>query len=156
MLMGLVALVTGGTMALVGCERDQKAYGVDRDRDPKKTNVDRDSESNRDRSGVAVSGDFNGAVQSIAQARCAREERCKNLGPNHKYESKTQCVAGVRNDNADDLNAEECKGGVDKKELGECLEAIRSEDCNSPLDTIGRLAACRTSDMCRATTAPNH
>jgi hypothetical protein len=152
MFMGLLALVVGGSISQLGCERDQKAYGVDRDREQKRTNVDPD----RDMSGVRGSGAYRAAVDSIAQARCAREERCKNLGPNHKYGSKAECVAGVRKDNAEDLNAEECKGGVDQKELGECLEAIRGEDCNNPLDTIGRLAACRTSDMCRATTAPNH
>jgi hypothetical protein len=32
---------------------------------------------------------------------------------------------------------------------------IRKEDCNNPIDTLGRLAACRMNDMCKATETPN-
>ena len=141
---GVVVAALGAGLALVGCERDQKAYGVDRDRGTKTSEP------------VRGSMNFSGAVNSIAQARCAREEHCKNIGPDHKYKTKAECVSGVTKDNADDLNAAECKGGIDQKELNECIEAIHKEDCNSPLETLGRLAACRTSDMCKATTAPNH
>ena len=55
----------------------------------------------------------------------------------------------------DDLNAKDCPYGVDQKELNECLEAIRKEECNNPLDTISRLAACRTSDMCLKSSGAN-
>jgi hypothetical protein len=37
-----------------------------------------------------------------------------------------------------------------EKELDECLEEIRNEDCGNPFDTLGRLAACRENDICKA------
>ena len=32
--------------------------------------------------------------------------------------------------------------------IEECIESIRTESCSNPIETISRLAACRTSDMC--------
>ena len=49
----------------------------------------------------------------------------------------------------------ECPRGVDSKELDECLESIKTESCNNPIDTISRLAACRTSDLCLKSDTPN-
>jgi len=147
--MGVVVAALGAGLALGGCERDQKAYGVDRDRGTKTAEP---SQERRDTSGVRGSANFAGAVNSIAQARCAREEHCKNIGPDHKYKTKEACVSAVTKENADDLNAEECKGGIDQKELNDCIEAIHKEECNNPLDALGRLAACRTSAMCKSTT----
>ncbi|WP_438031284.1 DUF6184 family natural product biosynthesis lipoprotein [Sorangium sp. So ce233] len=45
----------------------------------------------------------------------------------------------------------ECPGGIDSNELNECLQEIGNDDCNNPLDTLGRIVACRSSDLCRAT-----
>jgi hypothetical protein len=52
-------------------------------------------------------------------------------------------------DTRDDLNAKDCPGGIDQKELKECLEETSNSDCKNPFDEAGRLAACRTSDLCR-------
>jgi hypothetical protein len=41
------------------------------------------------------------------------------------------CVARIRSDWRDDLNARECPGGVDERQLDECLTEIRSEECAS-------------------------
>ena len=50
----------------------------------------------------------------------------------------------------DELNAIECPDGVVEKELNECLEEVRNEDCANPFDTLGRIVACRESDLCNA------
>lgn len=96
------------------------------------------------------------SVQKIVAARCAREATCSNVGPNKRYVNKDVCTQKVRTDMKEDLNAKECPHGIDEKELNECLEAIQKEDCNNPIDIIGRLAACRTGDLCLKTSAPNH
>jgi hypothetical protein len=89
------------------------------------------------------------AAESITEARCAREQRCENIGADKKYSSFSDCSDRVRNDWKDDLNARECPGGVDQKELDECLASIRNEDCNSPFDTLGRLTECMAGPICK-------
>jgi hypothetical protein len=88
------------------------------------------------------------AVQSIVQSRCSREARCNNIGADRKYSSMTECTSKLTEKRSDDMNLSDCPRGISQKELDECLAEIRNEDCNNPLDSLGRLAACRSSDLC--------
>lgn len=88
------------------------------------------------------------AVESIAEARCARESRCENIGPDKRYSSMEDCVARVREDWRDDLDARACPSGVNEAQLNECLGEIRQEECSSPFDTLERVAACTASQIC--------
>ncbi len=92
---------------------------------------------------------INMSLDQIAQARCAREMKCGNIAADKKFTTNEACLSETKRDFADDLNAEECPAGIDQKELDECLQEIKNEDCGNPFDTLGRLAACRTSDLCR-------
>jgi hypothetical protein len=136
------------TVAAAGCNRDR----VDRDRLGR--SEDRSGTTTVTGASVARVGNQT-AVDRIVAARCAREASCNNVGPNKHWESGANCTQKVSSDMRDDLNARDCPGGIDEKELNECLESIRSENCNNPIDTISRLAACRTSDLCMKTNAPN-
>jgi hypothetical protein len=89
------------------------------------------------------------ATNSIAESRCAREERCENIGENKKFSSNDDCMARIRADWKDDLNARECPRGVNQPELRECLTEIRNEDCSSPFDTLSRVAACTSGQICQ-------
>jgi len=152
-----------GALAIVavGCNRDR----VDHDRTgvgvPGDRSGDRVGRTNEGLGTTTVTGANVGkvgnqtAVDRIVAARCAREASCNNVGPNKHWESGASCTQKVGADMKDDLNASECPAGIDEKELNECLESIRGENCNNPIDTIGRLAACRTSDLCLKTNAPN-
>jgi uncharacterized protein DUF6184 len=91
----------------------------------------------------------NSATTSLAEARCAREARCDNVGPDKKYSTVDDCLMRTRADWESDLNARECPGGVNQKQLDECLSEVRSEDCNSPLDTLERVAACTSGQICQ-------
>src|SRR4051794_4666072 len=42
------------------------------------------------------------ALAGIAAARCDREVKCKNVGPNAKYKTRGDCVAAVQKDKHDD------------------------------------------------------
>jgi hypothetical protein len=95
------------------------------------------------------------AIERIVAARCARESTCKNVGADKRFANSDACTQKLKADMKDDLNVNECPRGIDQKELNECLESIQKEDCNNPIDAISRLAACRTSDLCLATGAPN-
>ncbi len=88
------------------------------------------------------------AVATMAAARCDREVRCKHIGPKEKYRTRRDCVADQQRDSRDDLNADVCPGGIREKELNDCLQAIRDEDCGNPLDEITRLSACRSGSLC--------
>ena len=88
------------------------------------------------------------ALTSLATERCDREARCKNIGAKEKYHTRAECVTEMQRDKRDDLNSDVCPGGVHQKELGDCLQAIREESCNSPLDSLTRLTACRAGNLC--------
>jgi hypothetical protein len=90
------------------------------------------------------------AADSIARSRCEREERCDNIGGDKKFSSMDDCLTRVRTDWKDDLDARECPGGINRAELDECLNEIRSEDCSSPFDTLERVAACTSGQICES------
>jgi len=91
------------------------------------------------------------AVERIVAARCARETACNNIGSDKHFTDYDVCTHELRSNIGDDLKTTVCPRGIDGKELEECMESIRTESCNNPIDTISRLAACRTSDMCLKT-----
>jgi hypothetical protein len=88
------------------------------------------------------------AIDAITNERCAREQRCGNIGADQKFSSHDECTTKTRSDWAGDLSAYECPGGIDQKELNECLAEIRNDDCNNPFDSLERIVACRSSDIC--------
>jgi uncharacterized protein DUF6184 len=96
----------------------------------------------------AVTTEGGSATESIAEARCARESRCDNVGPEKTYSSMEDCIIRVRSDWSDELSARECKAGVNETQLNECLNEVREEECSSPFDTLERVAACTTGQIC--------
>jgi hypothetical protein len=91
---------------------------------------------------------FRSSMAKIARARCDREMRCGNVGPNEKFATRDDCVSKVEAAKQGDLDTSECTLGVSQTGLSDCLEAIRDEDCGNPIDTIARVRACRTSSVC--------
>lgn len=134
-------LFTVGALAIAGCERrDRTITGENRPAAP-------GNEPAAGTGGGPVAIDQ--ALSKIVEARCDREMRCGNVGADQKFVDRNACISQVKKDFADGINADDCPAGVDSKELDECLTDARKEDCNNPFDTIGRVAACRTSDICR-------
>jgi Family of unknown function (DUF6184) len=87
-------------------------------------------------------------VDELANARCDREEGCKNVGPGQKYASRDVCLDQMRGSMGNDLNPQNCPLGIDRSRFDGCLAAVRAEQCDRPLDTLARVQECRTSDMC--------
>jgi len=126
------ALALGvGVLSIAGCNRQPR----DRVGDPDDTHV-------------AASRATRSAVRSIADARCDREARCKNIGADAKFASRNACLERVKEDWAADLNAHECPHGVREVELDECLQDIRDEECGNPFDSLDRLFSCGTAEIC--------
>ena len=145
-------------VALAACNRDR----VDVDRREGRVNVDTTPNVDRDRSGTTTTTGANvgavsneSAISRIVAARCARESACNNVGADKRFTSGDVCSQKIKADMRDDLNAKDCPRGIDQKELNECLTEIKNENCNNPIDMIGRLAACRTSDLCLKSDLPN-
>ena len=90
-------------------------------------------------------------VEGLARARCEREQRCNNIGFEKSYSTLDACLTKIATDWRDELNRYECPGGFEQKELDECMREIRSEDCSRPFDTLERIVACRSGDICIAT-----
>jgi Family of unknown function (DUF6184) len=88
------------------------------------------------------------ATNDIVSARCNREERCNNIGADKTYESREACTTKLHGSTESDLNLKDCSRGVDHVKLDECLAKIKGEDCGNPIDTLGRVAACRTGALC--------
>jgi len=90
----------------------------------------------------------NAVVNELATAQCDREQACSNIGNGAKYVSREVCMEQIRGNTANDLNAYNCPGGIDRHGLNQCLSAIKGEECNHPLDTISRVDKCRTGALC--------
>jgi hypothetical protein len=88
------------------------------------------------------------AVTDITTARCAREQKCGNIGADKTYPSLDACTTSLSAELQKEFNAYDCAGGIVGKELQECLTAIRDESCNAPIEKLARIAACRDSDIC--------
>ena len=152
-------LVSAASASVVGC----KSNHVDRDGFTER-NFDYTNGTN-DKSGAgtttitgaevgSLSSDV--AVARIVSARCARESACNNVGADKHFVDSDACARNVRSKLADDLKPSACPRGIDANAVDNCMEAIRTESCNNPIDTISRLAACRTSDMCLKTDGAKH
>jgi hypothetical protein len=113
-----------------------------------KNEVDRSAETAPVATTNTASPSAASAQESIAEARCAREQGCGNVGENKKYSSREDCLSRIRADWKDDLNARECPNGVNRSQLDECLTAIKGEDCGNPFDTLSRVAACTKNQIC--------
>ena len=88
------------------------------------------------------------AVARITAARCARETACNNVGADKHFIDHDVCAREVQKKLGTDLDPKQCPRGIDAVAVDRCMDAIRTESCNNPVDTISRLAACRISGMC--------
>ena len=126
----------------------------------RETAADRKDPNEQDKSGTTTLTGASwvaneAAIDRIVASRCAREVTCSNIGPDKHFTESDVCVREIRKKMQGDLKASECPSGIDGKELDECLDAIRNESCTNPIESLGRLAACRTSDLCLKTAMPH-
>lgn len=88
------------------------------------------------------------AVSQLTARRCDRELDCNNIGAGKKYDDKGACEREVAHDLQSELRPAKCTYGVREDKLNECLQELRNEKCGNPLDTVSRLATCRTGRIC--------
>jgi hypothetical protein len=88
------------------------------------------------------------AAEQIAQARCEREQQCGNIGRDKTFSSSQDCFLRIENDWKDELSARQCPGGINQKELNECMGQVRAEACSNPFDTLARITECTSAQIC--------
>jgi hypothetical protein len=126
----------------------ERVEGLDRDQNDTMGTVDRDKTGDGPVDKKTAANDP--SIQRLATARCDREQTCNNIGVDKKWATRDACMSDLSEDLVDELNMDECPGGIVQKELDECLAEIKNESCNNPIDKIERFAACRESDLCKA------
>jgi hypothetical protein len=147
--LSLVSLVA--VLAAVGCNRDRTERANDAE---DRSGAGVDSTGITSLTGASwVSND--NAIDRIVASRCTREMTCTNVGPDKHFTTSDSCVFEVRKRTTDDLKLSQCPDGISGSGLDRCLDAIRGESCSNPLETVGRLIACRTSDMCLRSESPH-
>jgi hypothetical protein len=139
-----VACVGVGIVAIGACTRDRER---ERERPGAVTTEEKGTTGTTTVTGANVTSN-QAAIEKIVAGRCAREETCKNVGVDKKYTNPQACTQKIKADMKDDLNPKECPRGVDEAQLNKCIDAIRKEDCNNPIDSLSRVVACRTGDLC--------
>ena len=82
----------------------------------------------------------------IAAARCDHEDRCNNIGADEKYSSRNDCMNDMAPEARDAMD--DCRYGVDEKDLRECVSALSNEECNAPLQNMKSFKECETDNLC--------
>lgn len=137
---GSITIAALISLPLVACETRSKS--------DEPTVNERDRGSNVVPARASPAAQTQSATSALTQSRCEREQRCNNIGAERKYSSFEDCRVEVGRDWRDDLNARECTRGVEQRQLNECLVAIRNEDCGNPFDSLERITACTSGQIC--------
>ncbi|HEY5955992.1 MAG TPA: DUF6184 family natural product biosynthesis lipoprotein [Polyangiaceae bacterium] len=130
------AFLIGSTISLCACNRTADKPTVQPASAPREERV------------APTGHDVASARDAIVNARCAREQRCDNVGDNKTYSSHQDCINRIRADWKDDLNSRECSHGIKQSQLDECLAKVRGEQCGNPFDTLSRVAECTVGQIC--------
>lgn len=102
--------------------------------------------------GVAPRYTSQRAIESIADGRCRRTEKCGKLGKSGSaFQSYDDCRVKLRTDLQRKFAADACENGVGARDLAACLNEIENENCTGVagvVDSIDRYLACRPGKLC--------
>lgn len=139
---------------LLGCTRrdvnEDRTYGAAPDMNganPSGQTNQGDTTGQTTVTGATVPGKVasNSAIDRISAARCQREAACNNVGADKAYASQDVCMNQLRGQARDELKGDQCKQGVDPKDLDECVSEIQKASCGS---TLAQIDDCEADDLC--------
>ncbi len=84
------------------------------------------------------------AIDQLGAARCEKEARCGRIGPDGSYHTRQQCLDADLMSKYDALDPANCPDGILADKLGACLEALRTERCDS--DSLS--SGCTVESLC--------
>jgi hypothetical protein len=87
-------------------------------------------------------------IDAIATERCAREDRCGNIGDGRSYATRDVCMMKIRADNMNELTNGRCPRGIDPGRMQSCMTDIRTERCDHLFDTLSRVNSCAKDSLC--------
>lgn len=90
-----------------------------------------------------------GAIHALAEARCERETRCDDVGPDKQYDNRDDCISRLNEVGYTELGPDQCPRGIDEDELTHCIGTIRQEPCEPRGESVDRLASCAPKTLCR-------
>jgi hypothetical protein len=101
-------------------------------------------------SGVRVTGssDKDQAAMRLADEICERAATCGAIRDGAKYRSQEACMADQGASAPAQISRWSCTPTRTQAGFEECLAAIRSERCETPLPRVDRLVACRSGAVC--------
>lgn len=88
------------------------------------------------------------AAMRLADEICAREAACGAIGKSAKYPTEEACMAEEGASAPAQISRWSCTPTETQAGFEECLAAIRSERCATPLPRVDRLIACRSVSVC--------
>jgi hypothetical protein len=84
------------------------------------------------------------AIEAVADVRCERAQRCKDIGPGLEYASRNECVLSTRAEWSEELIRLDCELGVREGVLNACLRELSEAGCGDE-EASG---ACRPLAIC--------
>jgi hypothetical protein len=85
----------------------------------------------------------------VADELCRREAACNRIGDDRTFRSEEACMSELSARTNARMAPWRCSSEASREHLEECLAAIRSEACETPLvASTDHLPACRASVMC--------
>lgn len=141
--------LTKGTLGVALC-LVLTACGKDRSEQPR-TSADA-RESGMQPASRSVTGEPSQPATSvpnaIAEARCAVEERCENIGDQEKYTSIENCLTQMKDEWKDEISERACPNGTERMNLDRCVIEIRASECNDASSALDGYPACSVEELC--------
>jgi hypothetical protein len=87
-------------------------------------------------------------ASAVAEALCVREQRCGEVGEGEQYDRFGACLADLEPDALEDVDADQCHGGISREGMQNCLARIRVTDCDVGAGWLESLDACAEDEIC--------
>ena len=84
----------------------------------------------------------------LADEICAREAACSHIGEGADYRTQEACMADQGSKAPAQLTSWSCVPPQTSAGFEQCLAAVRGERCETRLQRIDRLQACRSTAVC--------
>jgi hypothetical protein len=87
------------------------------------------------------------AMTRLANARCDRETSCNEIGQGKKFANRDACMNAAKQDARSTLRSDQCPR-IDQGKLSSCINDIKNQGCNNPIDAIDKMMSCTQGQLC--------
>ena len=92
------------------------------------------------------------AITRVSDARCERDETCREIGTGRAFGDRNECMNAVGHDFVTTLPDDACPSGVDSDRLAACISEMKSNPCreDDPKSAAGLPSSCAREQLCPA------